>query len=92
MDVGWVQVSSSSVCVERVASLVVARLVQGAKVVPDLGNVGIQTNGTRVSVKRVSVLIDLVVEHADRAPESRVPAVAINSLLVGLVRLRILLL
>ena len=92
MYVGWIQVRSSGVCVERVTSLVVARLVEGAKVVPDLGDVGVQADGTRVSVECISVLIYLVVEHADRAPEGRVPAVTINGLLVGFVRLWVLLL
>lgn len=65
---------------------------QCTKIVPNLGDVGIQTNGTRVCIKSVTVLIDLVVQNTDGAPECWVPAITINSLLVGLVRLWVFLL
>jgi hypothetical protein len=92
MDVCGIKVSSASVRIERVAGLVVARLVQSAKVVPDFGNVGVEANGTRVRVERITVLVDLVVEHTDRTPECWVAAIAVHSLLVSFVSLGVLLL
>ena len=58
---------------------------QGPKVVPDFGDVRIQPNGPGICVESVAVLVDLIVEYADRAPECRVPAVAIDRLLVGFI-------
>jgi hypothetical protein len=92
VDVCGIEISSASVRIERVAGLIVARLIQGAKVVPDFGNVGVEANGARVRVKRVAVLVDLVVEHTDRTPECRVAAIAVYGLLVGFVGLGVLLL
>lgn len=65
---------------------------QRAKVVPNLGDEGIQADRARVCIKCVPVLVDLVIEHTDRAPECRVPTVSIYRLLIGLISLRELLL
>lgn len=65
---------------------------QCSQVVPHFRNVGIEADGTRVCVEGVAVLINLVVQHADGAPECGVAPVAVNGLLVGLVRLGKLLL
>jgi hypothetical protein len=92
VDVCGIEISSASVRIERVAGLIVARLIQGAKVVPDFGNVGVEANGARVRVKRIAVLVDLVVKHTDRAPECWVTAIAVHGLLVSLVGLGVLLL
>jgi hypothetical protein len=92
VDVGGIKVSGPSVRVERVACLVVARLVQRAEVVPNLRDVRVEANSTRVRVKRIAVLIDLVIQNTNRAPERRVTTVAVYSLLIGLIGLRVLLL
>ena len=92
VDVCGIKISSTSVRIERVAGLIVARLIQSAKVVPDFRNVGVEANSTRVCVERITVLVDLVVEHTDRTPECRIAAIAVHSLLVGFVSLGILLL
>jgi hypothetical protein len=92
VDVGGIEVSSPRVCVERITSLVVARLVQRTKIIPNLRNVRVEANGTRVRVKRVAVLVDLVVEHTNRAPECRVATVTVYCLLVRFVGLGVLLL
>ena len=92
VNVGGIKVSSPRVCVKRITSLVVAGLVQRTKIVPNLRNVGVEANRTRVRVKRVAVLVDLVVENTDRAPEGRVATVAVDCLLVRFVRLGVLLL
>ena len=65
---------------------------QSAKVVPDFGDVWIQADSTGVSVQRIAVLIDLVIQHSDRAPEGRIPAITVNGLLVCFVRFWIFLL
>ena len=92
VDVGGIEISSSGVCVERIACLIVAGLVQRAEIIPNLRNVGVEANGARVRVKRVAVLVDLVVEDTNRAPERRVATVTVNCLLVGFVGLGVLLL
>lgn len=92
VNIGGIKISGPSVCVERIACLVVAGLVQRAEIIPNLGNVRVEANSARVRVKRVAVLVDLVVEDTNRAPECRVATVTVNCLLVGLVGLGVLLL
>lgn len=92
VNIRRVKVSSPSVCIQGVACLIVARLIQRTKIIPDLGNVGVEANGTRVCIKRVTVLIDLVIQHTNRAPECRIATITVHSLLVGFVSLRVLLL
>lgn len=69
-----------------------ARSYQSAQVVPDLGNVWIEANGARVRVECIAVLVDLVIENSDRAPEGWVSPITIDSLLVRFVCFGILLL
>jgi hypothetical protein len=85
VDIGRVKVCCTSIGVEGIGDLVVARLVQSAQIVPHLGDVGVQADSTRVSIERVTVLVDLVVKDTDRAPECGVATVAVDSLLVSLV-------
>ena len=92
VNIGGVELCGSGVGIERVVGLVVTRLVQSTKIVPNLGDVWVQTNGAGVSVKSIAVLVDLVVQDTNGAPESWIPAVAVDSLLVSLVCLWILLL
>lgn len=80
----------SLVGVDSVGELVVAGLVEGAEVVPHFGEVRVGADGSGVGVEGVVVLVDLVVEHADGAPESWVAAVAVDGLLVGLVGFAVL--
>lgn len=70
----------------------VKQTYQSSQVVPDLGNVRIQAYRAGVCIQRISVLVDLVVQNAYRAPECRVPAVAIDGLLIRLICLGVLLL
>jgi hypothetical protein len=65
---------------------------QGAQVVPDLGDVRVQAYRAGICIERISILVDLVIQDANRAPECRVPSIAIDSLLIGLVCLGVLLL
>jgi hypothetical protein len=65
---------------------------QSTQVVPDLGDVRVQAYSAGVCIERISVLVNLVVQNANRAPESGIPSVSINSLLIGLVCLGVLLL
>jgi hypothetical protein len=90
VDVGWVEISGPTVRIESVGDLVVARLVQGTQIIPDLRDVWVQANRTRVSVKRIAVLVDLVIEDTNRAPEGGVATIAVDRLLVGFVCLWVL--
>ena len=55
------------------------------KVIPHFGNVRIQTYGARIGVKCITILIDLVVEDSDGAPEGRISPIAIDGLLVSFI-------
>jgi len=92
MYVVGVKLSSPLIGVQSVVDLVIARLVQSAEVVPDLRYEGIETDGARVGVQSIPILVDLVIEDTDRAPECRIPAVTVYGLLVGFVCLGVLLL
>jgi hypothetical protein len=63
-----------------------------AKVVPDLGDVGVQSDSSGVRIQCIAVLIDLVVKYTNAAPECWVPSVTVHSLLIGFVSLGVLLL
>lgn len=69
-----------------------ARTDQCAEVIPHFRNERVEPNGARVRVQRISVLIDLIVQDTDGAPEGRVTTLAVDRLLVGLVCFGILLL
>jgi hypothetical protein len=71
--------------------LVVATLVKAAQVKPDLGNIRVDADGTGVCIKGVTELVDLEVKNPNRTPKGGVPAIAVNCLLVGLVRFIVLL-
>jgi hypothetical protein len=58
---------------------------QSTQVVPDFGDVRVQAYRTGVSIKRISVLVDLVIQNANRAPKSWIPTVTIYSLLIGFI-------
>lgn len=91
-DVGIARIQGRGppVGVEGIVHLIVAGFVQSPEVVPDFGYVWVEANCARVRVEGVAVLVDLVVEDADRAPESRVPAVPVHGLLVGFIGLVVL--
>lgn len=86
-----VQVLCTSVRIDRVVDLVITGLVQTAEVVPNLADVRVESDCSRVRVQGVTILVDLVVEHPDGAPEGRITAVSVDGLLVRLVRLVVLL-
>jgi hypothetical protein len=85
VNVARVKVRGTTISIQRIGDLVVARFIQSTQVIPDLRNVGVQADSARVRVKSIAVLVDLVVEHTNRAPEGRVAAVAVDSLLVSFV-------
>jgi hypothetical protein len=65
---------------------------QCAKVVPNLRDVRIESDGTRVRIKCVAILVNLVVKYSNGTPECRISTVTVHRLLVGLVRLGVFLL
>lgn len=65
------------------------RTYQSAQIVPDFRDVWVETDRTGVCIESVAVLVDLVVKHTDRAPECRIPSVAVDCLLVGFIGLGI---
>ena len=81
MDVVRVESCGLLVGVEGVRELVVAGLVEGAEVVPDLRDVRVESDGPGVCVEGVPVLGDLVVQHTDGAPEDGVAGVPVYRLL-----------
>jgi hypothetical protein len=85
-----VQIRSSPIRIDSIRDLVIARLVERPEVEPDFGDVRVDFDGARIGVERIAVLIYLEVQHADAAPERRVTAIAVDSLLVGLVGLLVL--
>jgi hypothetical protein len=86
-----VELSGSCVCIDSISDLVVAALVQTSQVKPDFRNVGVDADSARICIERISELVDLEVEDANRTPKSRVTTIAVHCLLVGLVRLVIFL-
>lgn len=83
--VAWVQFSSPLVSVQSIIDLIVAALIQGAQIVPNLRNEGVQADSPRVGIQSVPVLVDLIVEHTDGTPEGRIATIAIHSLLISFV-------
>ena len=67
--------------------MVVAGLVEGAEIEPDLGYVGINADGAGVGIECVAVLVYLEVEDTDRTPEGGIATIAVYGLLVGFVGL-----
>ena len=92
MVVRRIEIVCPLVCIKRICCLVVAGLVQGTKVIPHLGDVGIQSDSSRVRIKRVPILVDLIVQNPNGAPKCRVAAITVDRLLVGLIGLGVLLL
>jgi len=86
-----VEFCSTSISVDGIRNLIVAALVETTEIKPDFGDVGIDTDSTRVGVERISKLIDLKIENTNRTPKSRIAPIAIYSLLVSFIRLVILL-
>lgn len=68
------------------------QIYQSPQVVPDLGNVRVQAYRAGICIKCISVLVDLVIQDSNRAPECWVPSVAVDRLLICLIRLWVLLL
>jgi hypothetical protein len=85
VNIARIKVCGASVCIESIGDLVVARFIQGTQVVPNFRNVRIQADRTRVGIERIAVLVDLVVENTNRAPEGRVATVAVDGLLISFV-------
>lgn len=90
MDVRRIEFRCPLIGIQRVIRLIIARLVQRSKVVPNFGNVWVKTYRAGVRIQSVPVLVNLVVKHTNGTPKCRVPAVAIDSLLVCLIRFRVL--
>lgn len=87
-----VELCCSLICIEGVGDLIIAGFVQSAEIVPHFGDVRVEANGTRVGIQGITILVDLVVQHTNRAPERGVLAITVHGLLVCLVRFWVLLL
>lgn len=81
-----IQIMRTCIGVNRVIDLIVAGLVEAAKVEPDFRDERVKSDRSRIRVKGIPILIDLVIEYPDRAPESGILSVSINGLLVRFVR------
>ncbi len=58
--------------------MVITSLVECSEVKPDFRDVGVDSNSSRVGVKSISVLIDLVVKYTDGTPVDWVTTVAVT--------------
>lgn len=65
---------------------------QSTQIVPHFRNVRVQANSTRVSIQSITVLIDLIIQNTNGAPESGITTITVDSLLVSLVCLGVFLL
>lgn len=90
--VSGIKLCGSLIRIKSIVDLVVARFIQCTQIVPDLRNIWVQADSPTVCIQCIAVLINLVVENTDRAPESGITPISVNSLLIRLVSLRILLL
>lgn len=87
MRILWIKIRCTLVGINRILDLIVASLVKSTKVVPDLTDIGVDTDRLAISIQRIPELVDLEVKQTDRAPECGIPAVPVHSLLIGLVGL-----
>ena len=87
MCIAWIELRSTLIRIKRVGCLIIATLIQCTEVVPYFRDIRVESDSPRVCIKCVAVLIDLIVEHANTAPEGWISTVTIDSLLVCLVRL-----
>ena len=74
------------------AHVVVKQTDQCPKIVPNFGDVGIKSDCSGICIKCIAVLVDLVIQYADGAPECRVAPISVDRLLIGFVGFGILLL
>lgn len=80
----------STVCTMQVEGIVATH--KSPEVIPDLRNEGVQANGPAVSIQGIPVLVDLIVQHSDGAPEGGVTPIPVDSLLICFICLWIFLL
>lgn len=81
----------TGISIDGVVDLIVARFVQTTEIEPNFRDEGVEPDRSRIRVQSVSVLVDLVVEHADRTPECWVLAIPVHGLLVCFICLVVLL-
>ena len=74
-------VSINGVCV------LAATFVERTQIVPDLRHIWIQSDCARISIHRITILIHLVIQDANRAPKRCVSTISVHSLLIGIVGL-----
>lgn len=85
--VAGVQLQRPLIRVDRVRHLIVTRFIQCTEIEPNFSEVRVNTYRARVGVQSVVELIDVVVQHANRAPKGWIFAVTVHGLLISLVRL-----
>jgi hypothetical protein len=87
-NIAGLKLCCTGICVDGVRDLIVAAFVQ---IKPDFGDIGIDADSTRISINTITILVDLEIEDADRAPEGRIATILVDSLLAGFICLVILL-
>jgi len=65
---------------------------QSPKIVPNFGDVGVQSNRAGIRIQSITILVDLVIQNADRAPECRIAPVSVDCLLIGFISFGVFLL
>ena len=77
-----VEFCCSFVGINSIADLIVAGFIQASQVEPDFTDVGVEADRSGVGIESVTVLVDLIVQYSDRAPEGGISTVSVDSLLI----------
>ena len=71
--------------VDHTSGIMIVNTYQSAKVVPDFGDVRVETDCSGVCIQCITILIDLIVQHTDGAPERWIPPISIHGLLISFI-------
>jgi hypothetical protein len=69
----------------------ITNIIQRANIIPDFANVWVDIDRTRIRIKGIQVLAQLVEEHAQGTPDIRVGWISIHSVLVGIISVFVIL-
>jgi hypothetical protein len=81
-NIGRIQLACTSIGVNGVGDLIVTALIEASKIEPDLRDIRVYSDRTRIGVKGVAELVDLEVENTDRAPKCGVAPISVHGLLI----------
>lgn len=85
-DVGGVELFCTHIGIHSVLQLLIAALVKGTKIEPNLRNVRVEPDCAGICIQGVFELANLEVENANGDPKGRITTIAIDGLLISLIR------